>query len=173
MPNADLCVTALDTPLGRSRLVYDGSGTVHAFGWYEGDRWLRQFGAAGVVAAADPFGLVAAMQAYFAGAVRSLDRIAVHFSGTSFQTSVWQALRAIPAGETTSYGALAKRLGQPGAMRAVGLANGANPIGVIVPCHRVIGADGSLTGYGGGIDRKRWLLAHEAHHSGTGLFALR
>ena len=75
---------------------------------------------------------------------------------------MWQALRAIPAGTTLSYGALAARLGRPSASRAVGLANGSNPIAIVVPCHRVIGADGSLTGYAGGTERKRWLLAHEA-----------
>jgi methylated-DNA-[protein]-cysteine S-methyltransferase len=169
MPNADsLFVSRLETPLGAAQLVYDGEGAVHAFGWHDGDTWLTRFGRAGFVDGADPFGLVAAMAAYFDGDVRVLDHIAVHFRGTPFQNSVWQALRDIPVGETLSYGALARRLGQPTAMRAVGLANGANPIGVIVPCHRVIGADGSLTGYGGGLERKKWLLAHEARH--TGLF---
>jgi methylated-DNA-[protein]-cysteine S-methyltransferase len=77
---------------------------------------------------------------------------------------VWQSLTEIPYGETWSYGELAKRIGNPNASRAVGLANGSNPIAILVPCHRVIGADGSLTGYGGGLDRKRWLLAHEGLH---------
>ena len=86
-------------------------------------------------------------------------------SGTEFQNRVWNALWAIPYGETTSYGALAKVIGFPGGARAVGLANGANPIGLIVPCHRVIGADGSLTGYGGGLPLKKALLAHEAQHA--------
>jgi methylated-DNA-[protein]-cysteine S-methyltransferase len=81
--------------------------------------------------------------------------------GTPFQREVWAALRRIPAGQIASYGQLAARIGRPAAVRAVGLANGSNPVGVIVPCHRVIGANGSLTGYGGGIERKRWLLAHE------------
>jgi methylated-DNA-[protein]-cysteine S-methyltransferase len=168
MPNADLFVTGLETPVGRARLVYDAEGVVHAFGWYEGDTWLKRFGRADFVEGVDPFGLVAAMTAYFDSDVRAIDHIRVRMRGTPFQNTVWQALRSIPAGETMSYGAMAKMLGQPGAMRAVGLANGANPIGVIVPCHRVIGADGSLTGYGGGIARKKWLLAHEARH--TGLF---
>jgi methylated-DNA-[protein]-cysteine S-methyltransferase len=168
MPNDDLFVTGLETPVGQARLVYDAEGVVHAFGWYEGDTWLERFGRADFVEGADPFGLVAAMAAYFDSDVRAIDHIRVRMRGTPFQNTVWQALRSIPAGETMSYGALAKMLGQPGAMRAVGLANGANPIGVIVPCHRVIGADGSLTGYGGGIARKKWLLAHEARH--TGLF---
>jgi methylated-DNA-[protein]-cysteine S-methyltransferase len=81
--------------------------------------------------------------------------------GTDFQRAVWKALCTVPCGQTLSYGALARRIGRPKAVRAVGLANGANPIGIVVPCHRVIGADGTLTGYGGGLDRKRWLLAHE------------
>jgi methylated-DNA-[protein]-cysteine S-methyltransferase len=82
--------------------------------------------------------------------------------GTEFQRAVWNALRSIPCGETLSYGALARRIGRPSAVRAVGLANGANPVGVVVPCHRVIGSDGTLTGYGGGLSRKRWLLEHES-----------
>ena len=81
--------------------------------------------------------------------------------GTPFQRAVWAALRRIPAGETLSYGQLAAQIGKPKAVRAVGLANGSNPVGVVVPCHRVIGADGSLTGYGGGLPRKLWLLEHE------------
>jgi methylated-DNA-[protein]-cysteine S-methyltransferase len=85
--------------------------------------------------------------------------------GTNLQRSVWSALRTIPAGTTTSYGQLARQIGHPTAVRAVGAANGANPIPVVVPCHRVIGADGSLTGFGGGLERKRWLLAHERTHA--------
>ena len=171
MPNADsLSVSAFDTPLGAARIVYDGAGAVRAFGWEGGDNWLCRFGTSEVAAGEDPFGLAARMRAYFDGDVHVIDRIRVHFAGTAFQNTVWQALRTIPAGESLSYGGLAKKLGAPKAMRAVGLANGANPIGVIVPCHRVIGADGSLTGYGGGIERKKWLLAHEARYAGTGLF---
>ena len=96
--------------------------------------------------------------------MEALDRIPAVFSGTPFQNRVWKALRKIPIGTTTSYGALAKKIGEPKAVRAVGLANGSNPIGVVVPCHRVIGSDGSLTGYGGGLPRKKWLLDHEARH---------
>jgi methylated-DNA-[protein]-cysteine S-methyltransferase len=102
-----------------------------------------------------------ALEAYFAGDLRAPDALPTHTNGTDFQRAVWQALRTIPAGTTLSYGELARRLGKPQAMRAVGLANGANPIGIVVPCHRVIGANGTLTGYGGGIERKRWLLEHE------------
>ena len=110
---------------------------------------------------ANPFGFTAAMEAYFAGDIESIQSLPVWTTGTPFQKSVWTALRSIPAGETTSYGSLAKKLGVPTAVRAVGLANGANPISIVVPCHRVIGANGSLTGYGGGLHRKRWLLEHE------------
>jgi methylated-DNA-[protein]-cysteine S-methyltransferase len=100
--------------------------------------------------------------AYFAGELTSVDEMAVRTEGTPFQKLVWAELRNIPAGTTISYGELAKRIGRPSASRAVGLANGSNPIAVVVPCHRVIGANGSLTGYGGGMERKRWLLEHES-----------
>jgi methylated-DNA-[protein]-cysteine S-methyltransferase len=99
--------------------------------------------------------------AYFDGDVSAITRIPAQASGTPFQLRVWAALREIPVGQTTTYGALAARIGNPAASRAVGLANGANPIGVVVPCHRVIGANGALVGYAGGVERKRWLLAHE------------
>lgn len=99
---------------------------------------------------------------YFAGK-RAMFDLALAPAGTDFQRRVWQALRDIGFGQTESYGALARRIGAPKASRAVGLANGRNPISIIIPCHRVIGADGSLTGYGGGIERKRWLLSHEGH----------
>ena len=101
------------------------------------------------------------LAAYFDGDLASIDGIECATGGTPFQRAVWKALRDIPAGRTESYGQLAARIGVPKAVRAVGLANGANPIGLVVPCHRVIGANGSLTGYGGGIERKRWLLNHE------------
>jgi methylated-DNA-[protein]-cysteine S-methyltransferase len=102
----------------------------------------------------------AQLRAYFAGSLTRFD-VPLETGGTPFQRRVWQALLAIPYGTTTTYGRLAAELGDPRAMRAVGLANGRNPISIIVPCHRVIGADGSLTGYGGGLPRKQWLLAHE------------
>ena len=102
-----------------------------------------------------------AVEAYFAGDQGAIDALPVKTAGTAFQREVWAALRTIRLGETTTYGRLAARLGRPKAMRAVGMANGANPVSLIVPCHRVIGADASLTGYGGGIERKRWLLRHE------------
>jgi methylated-DNA-[protein]-cysteine S-methyltransferase len=103
-----------------------------------------------------------AMEAYFAGDVAAPDTLAVDTGGTPFQQRVWQLLRQIPPGRTASYGELAARLGSPGAARAVGLANGSNPVAIVVPCHRVIGSNGRLVGYGGGLDRKRWLLSHES-----------
>ena len=109
----------------------------------------------------DPAGAVGKLRAYFGGELEVIDALDVEMNGTPFQRRVWEALRAIPAGTTTSYADLARAIGAPTAVRAVGAANGANPVAVIVPCHRVIGASGALTGYGGGLDRKRWLLAHE------------
>jgi methylated-DNA-[protein]-cysteine S-methyltransferase len=112
-------------------------------------------------AARDPGGAVSRLRAYFAGDLQAGDDIRVATSGTSFQQQVWAALRSIPAGTTVSYGTIAGRIGRPTAYRAVGLANGSNPVGIFVPCHRVIGANHALTGYGGGIERKQWLLEHE------------
>ena len=106
-------------------------------------------------------GIEALLGRYFEGELAVLDTIPVELNGTAFQKQVWQALRRIPSGSTISYMELARRIGNPSAIRAVGTANGANPVAVIVPCHRVIGLDGSLTGYGGGLDRKQWLLTHE------------
>ena len=101
------------------------------------------------------------LDGYFAGAAADISGIALDLRGAAFERRVWTALQAIPAGQTTSYGAIAQALDAPGASRAVGAANGANPIAIIVPCHRVIGSSGSLTGYGGGLDRKTWLIDHE------------
>jgi methylated-DNA-[protein]-cysteine S-methyltransferase len=103
----------------------------------------------------------AALSRYFAGEITAIDDIPVELNGTDFQKRVWQGLRRIPAGSTLSYAGLARRIGEPAAVRAVGAANGANPVALVVPCHRVIGSDGTLTGYGGGLERKRWLLVHE------------
>jgi methylated-DNA-[protein]-cysteine S-methyltransferase len=101
------------------------------------------------------------LDAYFGGRSADISALPLDMRGADFETRVWTALRAIPPGETTSYGAIAKALGSSGASRAVGAANGANPIAIVVPCHRVIGSSGSLVGYGGGLDRKTWLLDHE------------
>ncbi len=125
-------------------------------------RLERRFGPLAWWETRDPAGVVGRLAAYFAGDFDALAPIAVDAGGTSFQQRVWHALRRIPLGETRSYQALARAIGAPAAVRAVGAANGANPIGIVVPCHRVIGADGRLVGYAGGVERKRWLLAHEA-----------
>lgn len=109
------------------------------------------------------------LSAYFAGELTEFD-VKLQLVGTEFQLKVWAALRTIPYGETRSYGEIAEQIGSPGASRAVGLANGRNPIGIIVPCHRVIGASGGLTGYGGGLDRKRQLLALERIRESATLF---
>jgi methylated-DNA-[protein]-cysteine S-methyltransferase len=109
----------------------------------------------------DPFGISSRLRAYLGGDLTAIDRISVETGGTAFQRRVWRALRSIRAGRTTSYTALARAIGHHTAVRAVGAANGQNPISIVVPCHRLIGGDGSLTGYGGGLWRKRWLLDHE------------
>ena len=109
----------------------------------------------------DPAGAVSALRAYFAGDLQALDTLGVDPMGTPFQLSVWTALRSVPPGRTASYADIARTIGAPKSVRAVGAANGANPIAIVVPCHRIIGSGGSLVGYGGGLDRKRWLLEHE------------
>ena len=109
----------------------------------------------------NPGGAVTALRCYFDGTAGALDEIEVEMNGTAFQKRVWDALRSVKAGTTTSYAAIARAIDRPAAVRAVGAANGANPVALIVPCHRIIGTNGSLTGYGGGLETKRWLLRHE------------
>jgi methylated-DNA-[protein]-cysteine S-methyltransferase len=121
----------------------------------------RRFGDVDLVKHRDPGGVVSRLRRYLEGDLAALDDVPVDPGGTDFQQKVWKALRRVPAGRTISYGELARRIGSPAAMRAVGAANGANPVPLVVPCHRVIGADGALTGYGGGMPRKEWLLRHE------------
>lgn len=169
-PPETLFLGAFETPLGPMLAVVDGEERLCALDWSDHEGRLRRLlrlycGAEGCGHAlrhrALPPPVGEPLAAYFAGDLTAPDRIPVRTGGTAFQRAVWAALRAIPAGTTLSYGALAARLGCPKAVRAVGLANGANPVSIVVPCHRVIGADASLTGYGGGLHRKRWLLAHE------------
>jgi methylated-DNA-[protein]-cysteine S-methyltransferase len=112
-----------------------------------------------------PRAVASRLEAYFGGDLAALDGIEVELEGTDFQRRVWAELRKIPAGQTISYGELARRIGRPRAVRACGRANATNPVGLVVPCHRVIGADGSLTGYAGGIERKKWLLEHERRYT--------
>jgi len=164
-----LLIDRTDTPVGEFFIVADQQGNLLAAAWTDHEKrmreWLRvQYGDTGfrVEAARDPNGLTSAIRAYFAGELAAIDNLPVRTAGTPFQREVWSELRKISCGTTVSYGQIAERIGRPAAVRAVGLANGSNPICVVVPCHRVIGANGSLTGYGGGIERKRWLLDHES-----------
>jgi methylated-DNA-[protein]-cysteine S-methyltransferase len=157
----------LATPLGPLLIVADDSGRLCFIDFEDDEDRIRRlipryYGVAASLAnAPPPAHLRDSLAAYFAGDLHAIDSIPVATPGTPFQQRVWAELRKIPAGRTISYGTLAHRIGSPAAVRAVGLANGANPIAIVVPCHRVIGAGGSLTGYGGGLWRKRWLLAHE------------
>jgi methylated-DNA-[protein]-cysteine S-methyltransferase len=153
-----ITTTTMDSPVGTLTLTaVDGRLTgLHMDG-------QRHAPAASTEWERDDAGLadvVEQLEAYFAGSRSTFD-VALDLTGTEFQRRVWAGLLEIPYGETMSYGELARRVGRPGASRAVGLANGRNPVAIIVPCHRVIGADGTLTGYGGGLDRKVWLLDHE------------
>ena len=155
------------TGWGDLLLVTDNDGALRAldFADYQ-ERMLRllarHYGRFDLVDGSAPAAVTLALDRYFAGDLMALDTLPVATGGTEFQRLVWAALRTIPAGTTSGYGALAARIGKPGAARAVGLANGLNPIGIVVPCHRVIGANGTLTGYAGGVERKQWLLEHEA-----------
>jgi len=155
------------TPIGELAIIADDDGALCAVGFTNAharmERCLREGTIAGseVVRAVDPFSLRRAFEAYFAGEFAAIEGLRVAMTGTPFQFEVWTELRRIPRGSTISYGELARRIGRDKAVRAVGLANGANPVGIVVPCHRVIGSNARLTGYGGGVDRKRWLLEHE------------
>ena len=154
-----------ESPVGIIYLISDGQAirSLDFVGYEERMHRLlaRHYGRYTLQPGQAPGDAVARLKAYFAGDLGAISGLPVATNGTAFQLKVWEALRTIPAGSTLSYGALATRIGQPGASRAVGLANGSNPVSLIVPCHRVIGANSSLTGYGGGIERKRWLLEHE------------
>ncbi|QAY78216.1 methylated-DNA--[protein]-cysteine S-methyltransferase [Sphingosinicella sp. BN140058] len=165
-PGGLLFLDRISSPMGLLLLVHDAAGCVRALDFDDyGPRMRRllerHYGAVESREAPVPAAIRAALDAYFARDFAALDNIPVAASGSEFQHRVWSALLRIGPGETWSYGRLAAAIGAPAASRAVGLANGANPIAVIVPCHRVIGANGTLTGYGGGLDRKRWLLQHE------------
>jgi methylated-DNA-[protein]-cysteine S-methyltransferase len=157
------------TPIGEMVIIADQDGNLRVVDWADHDASMHQYlrshygdGGFTLEPGRNPHGLTAAIDRYFAGELAILDTLPVKTTGTPFQGEVWRALRTIPCGTTISYSQLAQQIGRPTATRAVGLANGSNPVGVIVPCHRVIGANGSLTGYGGGMHRKRWLLDHES-----------
>jgi methylated-DNA-[protein]-cysteine S-methyltransferase len=156
------------SPTGDMMLVTDQDGHIRIFEWIDHQDRMDQLLARqyknkqfDVVKGTAPNFIRDALDAYFNGQITALDDLVTATGGTDFQKTVWRALRTIPAGVTCSYGDLAAKIGKPKAVRAVGLANGANPIAIIVPCHRVIGANGTLTGYGGGLSRKQWLLKHE------------
>jgi methylated-DNA-[protein]-cysteine S-methyltransferase len=165
----DMQFDRIRTPIGEMLIVADAQGNLRAVDWSDYESRMHRllqlhYGKGGVKLQriSNPHGLSAAMEKYFAGEFAVIDALPVQTGGTAFQREVWSALRTIACGTTVSYAKLAGQIGRSAAVRAVGLANGANPIGVVVPCHRVVGADGSLTGYGGGIERKAWLLKHEA-----------
>ena len=161
-------VDRLATPIGELLIVADRAGKLRTIDWTDHEARMRQLldryygkGRYTLDQAHDPGGLTRVLRAYFKGDIEAIDRLPVETAGTPFQTSIWRALRKIRRGTTISYAELARRVGRPRAVRAAGLANGRNPISIVVPCHRVIGSNGSLTGYGGGLPRKKWLLEHE------------
>jgi methylated-DNA-[protein]-cysteine S-methyltransferase len=168
MPNLTFNFERVPTPAGDMLVATDDEGFLRALDWEDYEprmhRLLRlHYGANNVtlINASSASAARRSVETYLKGDLTAIDTLAVKTGGTAFQREVWAALRAIPAGQTVTYGALALRLDRPKTVRAVGLAIGANPVGVVVPCHRVIGADASLTGYGGGLELKRWLLEHE------------
>jgi methylated-DNA-[protein]-cysteine S-methyltransferase len=156
----------MPTPIGLALLVSDAEGALRALDWEDYEPRMREllrrhYGPVELTRAKAPLATRSALAGYFSGELNRLKAINWRVAGTPFQRKVWSALAGIPAGTTMTYGALAAKLGAPNAMRAVGHANGANPISVVVPCHRLIGAGGSLIKYGGGLHRKQWLLRHE------------
>ena len=154
-----------ESPIGRLLFACDGEAicTLDYSGYEARMTSLleRRFGDFEFRKGSDPVKLKVSLRDYFDGDLRALNNIPVRGGGSAFQETVWRALREIPAGETRTYGELATRMKRPQAARAVGHANSLNPIAIIVPCHRVIGASSALTGYAGGLDRKKWLLEHE------------
>jgi len=157
-PGPRQCTGHLETPLGRVVATTTEDALVGL--WFEGAE--RAPSTTGAMVGSDELIALVGRQLdeYFAGTRTAFD-IPLRFDGTSFQRGVWSALLTIPHGHTSTYGAIARQIGRPDAPRAVGAANGQNPISIIVPCHRVVGAHGALTGYGGGLERKAWLLEHE------------
>ena len=162
-----LLLDTYSSPIGEMHIVTDAAGVIRALDFEDYQPRMhkllhRHYGAYSLNTGTAPYSIRQALEAYFTGEFEMLKALTTATNGTPFQLKVWQALQDIPAGETSSYGTLAQAVGNPKGSRAVGLANGANPIAIVVPCHRVIGANGALTGYGGGVWRKRWLLEHEA-----------
>lgn len=158
------------TPLGPLWILCDEQFHLRAVEWEEHTVRMKQllelhYRTEGYerVAASNPNGLSRQMKSYFEGDLSIIETLPSATAGTPFQREVWQALRTIPCGQVMHYGQLAEQLGRPGAARAVGAANGSNPVSVVVPCHRVIGRNGTMTGYAGGVQRKEWLLRHEGY----------
>jgi len=165
-PPESFLLDRMATPIGIALMVTDADGVLRAFDWEDHSARLKellrlQYGAVILQDARAPEATRAALSAYFKGDLAAVNTIKWRVAGTPFQRKVWTALVRIPPGTTMTYGALATELGMPKALRAVGHANGSNPLSVVVPCHRLIGANGSLVKYGSGLARKRWLLAHE------------
>ena len=173
MPVQTFSLERINTPTGRMVIVTADENCLRAVDWEDHEprmqRLLRRhYGTNAILREVSrPSTARHSLQAYFEGDLDAVTRLPTATNGTDFQRTVWDAMRRIPVGHTISYGALAVQIGRPTATRAVGLANGANPIAIVIPCHRVIGANASLTGYGGGLDRKRWLLAHESARSAS------
>ena len=164
----DFFIDRMATPIGELIVIADAEGGLRTIDWTDHEVRMTQLldryygsGRYTLTPRRDPGGMTSAMRRYFKGEIGVLSTLPVETDGTPFQQSVWKALRNIADGTTISYSELARRIGRPRAVRAAGLANGQNPISIVVPCHRVIGANGSLTGYGGGLERKQWLLRHE------------
>jgi methylated-DNA-[protein]-cysteine S-methyltransferase len=165
-PPDAITLESLATPFGPILVAVDAQDRLCAVEFWNDEAEMRALLRRHYGAAKASFGKVAApiraaFERYFAGDARALRDVPWTTGGTEFQRMVWKALTTIPVGETWSYAKLAAAIGKPKAVRAVGLANGANPVPIVIPCHRVIGANGSLTGFGGGLERKRWLLRHE------------
>ena len=158
----------VDSPLGEIVLaVRDGKLVALEFECVPGSL-ARRFPGEPLVPSGDPAGIAGRVEAYFQGELRALEGIETDAGGTEFQRLVWRELVRIPVGERRSYSDVARAIGRPSAVRAVGAANGSNPIALVIPCHRVLGKDGSLTGYASGIERKKWLLDHEMAASPQG-----
>ncbi|MSP43678.1 MAG: methylated-DNA--[protein]-cysteine S-methyltransferase [Alphaproteobacteria bacterium] len=166
-----LMIDRLPSPIGLNFIIWDEQERVRALDFEEYEHRIhsllqKQYREFNLTEAQAPRALADRLDAYFSGVLQAIDTIHVKTAGTAFQQDAWSALRRIPPGKTASYGEQATRIGRPKAVRAVGAANGSNPVPVIIPCHRVIGSTGKLTGYGGGLARKQWLIAHEKRFSG-------
>ncbi len=164
----ELQLDRIDSPIGDILIVVDGERLCSLdYADYEARMMTllqRRYGPIHLAQVVDPSGFSSRVRAYFAGNYRCLDTIPVNTGGTAFQQEVWSTLRTIPVGTTLSYGEMAARLGRPTAYRAVGGTNALNPVAIVLPCHRVVGANATLTGYAGGLERKQWLLRHEGYY---------